>query len=296
MGYPTIHEQVALCKEIANFLESNQNKRSRGGKMFMRRKQKSDQWSMDGQGQRRDAPSTHNYDLLGMENMKAPGRPTLRREFVYNTVRHHPDPIKSKLNAAELEHIQHDQEALCKHDSLPPNLAFDINQALSHSRGKAGQIFEKRRQRAEKYVVDENQVRNTQYNRPATVEVPDRFNAHSYVSPWQAAMAGRLDMGFQPNSQPSPNHKPLHIITSQPSAQQAQLNVKYKSFKPVQAPAGTESGYQMSGMNGSQTLPRSKTRLEQMIAGGNNSMTRPLNNMAAPMNSSGLENSSALYA
>lgn len=286
MEYPTIQDQVALCKEIASFLESNQNKTSRGGTMFMKRKQRADQWSMASQGQKRDMPQTDNYDFYNsLESSQEPTRPALRREFVYNTVRHHPDPMKTKLSAAELEQLQHNQDALCKHDAIPPNIAFDINEALAHSRGKAGQFFEKRRQRAEKYVVDENNVKNWQPQTsfaPMQIETPNYSQPtnQSYVSPWQAAMEGQLDKAF-PESQPLHSSvqmtQPLSVITNQQHQQQPpQLQVKYKAFKPVAVSNSHASPAISQQMN--YTLPRTKTRLEQMLEAGsepNTAMSSP---------------------
>lgn len=275
MEYPTIQDQVALCKEIASFLESNQNKRSRGGRMFTKRKMRADEWSMDSQGQRRDMPLTDNYDLYNSieSSQTGPSRPVLRKEFGYNTVRHHPDPMKTKLTTAELEQLQHNQDALCKHDAIPPNIAFDINEALAQSRGKAGQFFEKRRQRAEKYVVDENNVKNWQPQpnfAPMQIETPDYSQSLSkpYISPWQAAMNGKLDAAFPEQNKPlhSSVHmsQPLSVITNQSRQQQpAQLQVKYKSFTPVSVPTSYTAPAPLQPM--SHTLPRAKTRLEQML-------------------------------
>lgn len=268
-----------MAKEISSFLESNQNKRSRGGRMFSKRKNRAEEWVLNSQGQRRENQITQSYDSLdgGM-----PVFSMQRKEFGYNQVRHHPDPIKSRISAAELEHIQHNQNSLCKHDTLPPNIAFDINQALSQSHGKAGQFFEKRRQRAEKYVVDENNRRNWQPQNPnlqVQIEQPELMSPGGnkvYVSPWDAAADGRLDaafpeaqqnMGYMQQSQPMGNgysssqHQPLNVITNQQQNTQPQLNVKYKTFKPVKtgfaaSPASTFSSH---------TLPKPKTRLDMML-------------------------------
>lgn len=275
-SYPTIQEQVAMAKEISNFLESNQNKRSRGGRMFSKRKQRAEDWAMSSQGQRRDNQLTTSYDSLdgGM-----PRFAMQRKEFGYNQVRHHPDPIKSKLNSAELEQIQHNQDSLCKHDALPPNIAFDINQALSQSHGKAGQFFEKRRQRAEKYVVDENNRRAFQHHNPSLqmqIEQP-AYSAPSvnrpYKSPWEAAAERRLETAFpeeqarpqQPQAMMSNRYtvqqQPLSIITNQQQNAQPQLNIKYKTFTPIKPNLGANQ----PAFTGSSTLPKPRTRLDMML-------------------------------
>ena len=280
MAYPTIQEQVAMAREISNFLESNQNKRSRGGRMFSKRKQRADEWSMNSQGQRKDIQQVPKVDNF------TPGMPAFsmqRKEFGYNHVRHHPDPIKSKIDAAELEQIQHNQEFLCKHDALPPNIAFDINEALATSHGKAGQFFEKRKQRAEKYVVDENSRRNWQPHNTTlqtqveSLEKQSFTTTRQYKSPWEAAAEGHLDSAFQDLSatagygQPSPQQqlglqssKPLNVITNQPDVQQSQLNIKYKSFQSV-TPGYSPAHSEVKMAPAFNTLPKQKTRLEMML-------------------------------
>lgn len=287
MAYPTIQEQVAMAKEISNFLESNQNKRSRGGRMFTKRKQRADEWTMNSQGQRRDIQQMTRYDSLSS------GMPVFsmqKKEFGYNQVRHHPDPIKSKINAAELEQIQHNQDSLCKHDSLPPNVAFDINQALATSQGKAGQFFERRKQRAEKYVVDENSRKAWQpHGNNLTVLIDQTDDTRgavprSYKSPWEAAMEGRLDSAFDSQEQnvtrggyqqvTEPQiHQPLNVITNNHvEGDRQHLETKYKSFKPVTPPMYTPStvpGAAIASPAIGSMLPKQKTRLEMMIEGSN---------------------------
>lgn len=284
--YPTIQEQVAMAREISNFLESNHNKRSRGGRMFSKRKEKANEWSMDSQGQKKAIQQTGQFDDLYSD------RPTFSmksKEFGYNQVRHHPNPIKSKIDAAELEQIQHNQDFLCKHDTLPPNLAFDVNHALAESHGKAGQFFEKRRQRAEKYIVDENNRKNwypnstnlqVQINQPENHSQSHSTPTKPYVSPWDAAAQGNLELAYQ--TMPQPNsvkyhqtplansyvQQPLNVITDQSNARNGpQLNVKYKIIKPV-TPSPGISNYSSPISN---TLPRRKTRLDMMIEGNSGS-------------------------
>lgn len=238
---------------------------------------------MSSQGQRRDSQLTTSYDSLdgGMPRFSMQ-----RKEFGYNQVRHHPDPIKSKLNAAELEQIQHNQDSLCKHDALPPNIAFDINQALSQSHGKAGQFFEKRRQRAEKYVVDENNRRAFHHHQPnlhTQIEQQEYSSPNlnrPYRSPWEAASEGRLDSafteeqgrlqqqqqqqqammsnGYVPHQQ---QQQPLSVITNQQPNAQPQLNVKYKTFTPVKPSFAANQ----LPIGGSSTLPKTRTRLDMML-------------------------------
>lgn len=235
--------------------------------MFTKRKQRAEEWSMNSLGQRKVTQPVAKFESLDC------GMPafSMQKEFGYNHVRHHPDPIKSKLNAAELEQIQHNQDSLCKHDSLPPNLAFDVNQALATSHGKAGQFFEKRKQRADKYIVDEDSRKNWQPQNTVLqtqLAPPDSSplaGARLYKSPWEAAVEGRLESAFEDSQQlvyqqPPQLHQPLNVITNQPGTAAMQLNAKNQTFKPV------TPGYSpaFSGL-GVPSAPKQKTRLEMML-------------------------------
>jgi len=245
--------------------------------MFNKRKQRAEEWSMASQGQRRETNPTGGsmYDDPTYYSAPPP-----RKEFGYNQVRHHPDPIKAKLSMEELERLQHDQSSLCKHDELPPNMAFDVNAALSHSHGKAGQIFARRKARAEKYTVDESNVK--QYVDPPTLlqaPLTQPLYTRQYTSPWEAAASGQLDLAFtdfngntpsvhSDQSQPAYSKISYSDTRSMTSAPEPKLDVNFKSFRPVQYTPGSQV---VGGLSGSQTLPRRRTRLEEMLEGGGTS-------------------------
>lgn len=46
--YPTVEEQVELCKKIADSLSAETNKLSRGASMYSRRKKRADKWVFEG--------------------------------------------------------------------------------------------------------------------------------------------------------------------------------------------------------------------------------------------------------
>lgn len=50
--YPTIPEQMRLCKMISGILQAPDAMRSRGGKMFHKRKQKAGEWTSEAMGKR----------------------------------------------------------------------------------------------------------------------------------------------------------------------------------------------------------------------------------------------------
>ena len=96
-----------------------------------------------------------------------------------------------------------------------PKVAFSIAQDLKSSQGKAAKIFAKRRERAEKFTVDEQNVKSppSRMSYPpnmmppssgmmgsaaASVEAPAaQFSPRPTKSPWQAAVDGDLAQAFE---------------------------------------------------------------------------------------------------
>lgn len=60
--YPTIPQQMQMCKMISQILEAPDAMRSRGGKMYFKRKMKSDQWAKEAMGRKVEHPYGDYYD------------------------------------------------------------------------------------------------------------------------------------------------------------------------------------------------------------------------------------------
>lgn len=107
--------------------------------------------------------------------------------------------MKEEITTDELERLEHNTENMSKHDLIPPVVAFDINSALKRSRnhGKGVEIFLRNKERAEEFVVDEeNRKRN---------EIPNKLDHQvsnyetfikTYKSPWNAAWEGNIERAF----------------------------------------------------------------------------------------------------
>ena len=54
--YPTIPEQMRLCKMISSILEAPGAMRSRGGKMYHQRKNCAEKWAKESMGQKYEPP------------------------------------------------------------------------------------------------------------------------------------------------------------------------------------------------------------------------------------------------
>lgn len=56
--YPTIPEQMRLCRMISGILEAPDAMRSRGGKMYHKRKQGAEKWTSESMGRKYEPPYT----------------------------------------------------------------------------------------------------------------------------------------------------------------------------------------------------------------------------------------------
>ncbi|PAA91068.1 hypothetical protein BOX15_Mlig025609g2 [Macrostomum lignano] len=146
-GYPTVEERKRMARRVARSLTDPVNRASRGAGMFAGRRQRADKFTVEG-------PEPNSFDLASTKPINAmidtsigsadsrviplssdafllPSKPKTVAEYVEQEL----------LAAPKLTHTDYD-----------PAKAFGLAAALRQ--GKAGQVLEKRRQRAEKYVVE----------------------------------------------------------------------------------------------------------------------------------------------
>lgn len=112
---------------------------------------------------------------------------------------HWPSRMKEEITTDELEKLEHNTENMSKHDLIPPVVAFDINSALKRSRnhGKGVDIFRRNQQRAEEFVVDENNRQRSEFPNKLDNQVSNyETYIKTYRSPWNAAWEGNLERAF----------------------------------------------------------------------------------------------------
>ena len=198
-NYPTITEQMQLCKKIAQSLTSAANRRARGAKMFMRRKRKSGKWVHEGHSEwSSSAGDVANIRELDSELSPDEGgtKPLLYFKIpnLKNRVGNKAKQTKMALTQDQFERLRLEAKK-CEHKAVPPDTCFGIVADLKAHKGKGGRMFERRRERTDKYVIDESNSRLA--HNPKRLEHILGQPLKQDKSPWEAAMHdGTVDAAF----------------------------------------------------------------------------------------------------
>jgi len=150
--FPTIDEQKQLCKLISTSLFSDENRDARGIEMFKEKLSKIETFSLESQGSKLDRNILEEY--MDGQTMQMPAGPQapIRTFLAENALQE-----DSALLYTSNEFSDHHQEAASTHDGVTPDQAYGLIQGLKES-NRGAEIFEKRRQNADKWVVDETNV------------------------------------------------------------------------------------------------------------------------------------------
>ncbi|XP_059168251.1 uncharacterized protein LOC131950211 [Physella acuta] len=197
-NYPTITEQMKLCKKIAQSLTSAANRRARGAKMFMKRKRKSSKWIHEGHSEwSSSAGDVANLQELDSELSPDEGgnKPLLYFKIpsLKNRISSDAKQTKMALTQEQFEKLRLNSKK-CEHTAVPPDTCFDIVADLKAHKGRGGRMFEKRKQRSDKFVIDET---NAKFPHPKPSPFPAK-PATKEKTPWQAAIenSGNVDAAF----------------------------------------------------------------------------------------------------
>ncbi|RUS82054.1 hypothetical protein EGW08_010184 [Elysia chlorotica] len=223
-SYPTIVEQMQLCKKIALSLTSAANRRARGAKMFMRRKRKSGKWVHEGHSEW----SSSAGDVANIRELESELSPDEggTKPLLYFKIPNLKNRVGSKAKQTKMALTQEQFERLrleakkCEHKSVAPDTCFGIVADLKAHKGKGGRMFERRRERTDKYVIDENNSRFSQ--NPKRLEHILGQPLKQDKSPWEAAMQdGNVDAAFSHLSEWERNQR---------------MNTLYQASSPRRAP------------------------------------------------------------
>jgi len=146
--FPTIDEQKQLCRLISTSLFSDENNDARGIEMFKEKLSKIESFSLESQGSKIERNVVEEY--MDQRSMQMPAQPHA--------------PIRTFLADSALLYTSnefsdhHNREAASTHDGITPDQAFGLIQGLKEN-NRGAEIFEQRRQNAEKWVVDETNVK-----------------------------------------------------------------------------------------------------------------------------------------
>ncbi|KAH9502330.1 hypothetical protein Btru_073477 [Bulinus truncatus] len=244
-NYPTITEQMKLCKKIAQSLTSAANRRARGAKMFMKRKRKSTKWVHEGHSEfSSSAGDVANLHELDSELSPEEGGSKPLLYFKIPSLKHR---ISSEGKQTKMALTQEEFEKLrlnakkCDHRTVAPDACFDIVADLKAHKGKGGRMFEKRKQRSDKFVIDET---NAKFVPPTPKIVNPLKPLRSEKTPWEAAMEnqGKVDAAFSQLSEWEKNQRlnnknlesldlaPLPVVKSTLRSDESPQLLKGKNF------------------------------------------------------------------
>lgn len=208
--YPTIDEQMSMCKKIAQSLTSFANKRARGARMFAKRKRKADKWIHD-----QSDFTNPRRDLGGSEYSSSVGDFTdiseLDSELFHEEGGNRPlfsfripslrsqvsDGQKMSMSKAEFERMRLAAPKV-DHHTVSPNQCFTIAADLHKGgRNKGAKLFQKRQQRVEKFVIDETNVVRSPVSPSTKLDyIVSHPQAPQPKVPWNAAAQGDVRRAF----------------------------------------------------------------------------------------------------
>lgn len=188
--YPTAEEQIQLARQVAMSVISPANLKSKGHRMFMKRKERAIRWTT---GLSDEEKAQLSAQMAAAKAAEAAGEP-LNESASYGaeqpqsapsamptSVMFAPKLPKEKdverLNAMSNEELERMmlQERKTTHTGVSPQMCFSLVDDLKSMKGKGGKLFAKRQARAEKWGAEksegkEGSVEEEEDEEPGSVE------------------------------------------------------------------------------------------------------------------------------
>lgn len=216
--YPTIDEQMSMCKKIAQSLTSAANRKAKGARMFLKRKRKSSKWVHD--ELTRFSCSEYSSepgdvaDLDDLESELFEGEGGIKPLFTFRIPKiagQRNEPTKMSLTKEEFERLRLGSKK-CDHHAVSPDMCFSIAADLhTNTRNKGAKLFHKRQQRVEKYVIDETNVTQP-LSPPTKLEQILQHPESMQKTPWNTAAQGNSFAGHYTGPMPT---APKHTLEPQ---------------------------------------------------------------------------------
>ncbi|XP_052766992.1 uncharacterized protein LOC128207861 isoform X1 [Mya arenaria] len=207
--YPTIDEQMSMCKKIAQSLTSYANKRARGARMFEKRKRRSNKWIHDyGTEFSSSTGDVADLDELDSElHYVDGGNKPLFSFRIPKVAGQVTDGERMSMSKSEFERLRLVAPKV-DHHSVSPNTCFSIAADLHKGgKNKGAKLFAKRQQRVEKFVIDETNVMHSPVSPSTKLDfyVQNAQTQPVQKNPWNAAASGDVNRAFNRNA---PSHMP----------------------------------------------------------------------------------------
>jgi len=172
--YPTVEEQIKMARRVAQSLTAPANQATRGHRMYMKRKEKSVNWTVDDTNRRRPSLDAASEDLYynpaptkatatwkpKLHDLRAVSLSPLPRLFAPRV------PPASEENAKYMSAEEFERMRLFEdkttHDTVAPQLCFNLAADLRQSASKGGRMFAKRRAKADQWTVENNPLPRSQ--------------------------------------------------------------------------------------------------------------------------------------
>ena len=162
-NYPTVDDQKRLARVIANTLEGSDPDTSK----FHKNKKKQ---SVSTEQSEFESNLPHESNFVEPSNMPA------HNAFIYDEKI--PEVIRKSIEQAERidpvrqvfatdEFKQKHFTSHTTHTEMPPQAAMSLAAALHQSGGRGAQIFQKRKAKSEKWIVDDSTVRKPSFSSAA---------------------------------------------------------------------------------------------------------------------------------
>lgn len=199
--YPTIEEQMKLCKKISQSLTAAANSKARGATMFAKRQKRSIKWIHDGYSDGNVA------DLAELSSELDPSEGGIKPLFQFRIpkVAHQvsvESPPKMSLSREEFETLRLAKPKV-DHTAVNPNTCMNIVADLQNSKGRGAKLFAKRQARCEKWVIDEKKAASA----PTTPSEPPTSASSLTMMNSQNRLANMITKPM-PIIQPKPAPKP----------------------------------------------------------------------------------------
>lgn len=153
--YPTVEEQVELCRKIADSLSDDSNKKSKGANMFFKRVKRAEKWVVESIGTANDSDY---YEPSRGESVATPDP----SKAPYVRVSKGPPQLKLILDPRHLldmKRLRQEGINIVEHNAVSPEICLDLVKDLNSPTGRGAQLFAKRKKKSEEWVVDEEKVR-----------------------------------------------------------------------------------------------------------------------------------------
>jgi hypothetical protein len=243
--YPTIEEQKKMAHKIASILQGG-DPTQKGATKFEKQRQRAEKYTLEAEP---TTPTLNTSNYRPLRPLQTNDSSYSNHQPPYYDTSDIPDCIKHSLDEAQhmnpLRYVgapeefkqMHMQEHVT-HTNVPPQAAMSLVADLNQNRGKGAALFQKRKARSEKWVVDENNVKKSGYQPTSTYIGPATkpWGQHAPAS-WsgdEGPYSGPNFSPIRPKFNPPPTSSVPESILSPPPTQNAprygDFNAKPKGF------------------------------------------------------------------